>query len=293
MKQIHFIVNPISGSGKQDITAAFLEPFFEKDNYTLVVKYSTYKYHAIALTKQSITEGATIIVACGGDGTINEVASCLVNTNIILGILPSGSGNGLATNLNLPKNLNKAISILKKETIVEIDAGKINTHFFFSNVGFGFDAQVIKCYEASKNREFFSYAKASLHVFKNYKTTEKFKIKAKDKTIEITPFLLFISNSNIMGYKVTLTPKASLQDGVLDVVLVKKLSYLKRLYFGILVLLKKPNVLKESTCFQTKKLILTKNTKTPFEAQIDGEFHYIDKNTVTITIIEKALKVIA
>ena len=110
---IHFIVNPIAGSGKNKIHLDLLHQFFEPENYKVTIKYSEYKRHSTLLTQDSIKEGATIIVACGGDGTINEVASCLVNTNIVLGIMAMGSGNGLASNLKIPKNIKKII--LQKE----------------------------------------------------------------------------------------------------------------------------------------------------------------------------------
>ena len=104
MKIVHFIVNPIAGKGNPDITEEYLSKYFGKENFRLVVKYSEYKGHAKVLTKQSIKEKAEIIVACGGDGTINEVGSCLVPTVIALGIIPIGSGNGLARNLKIPKS---------------------------------------------------------------------------------------------------------------------------------------------------------------------------------------------
>ncbi|MGC1633723.1 MAG: acylglycerol kinase family protein, partial [Gelidibacter sp.] len=133
MKNIHFIVNPAAGSGNHLITQEFLENFFEKEGYAITIKNSDYKKHAQALTQSSITEGADIIVACGGDGTVNEVASCLVSTNITLGIIPLGSGNGLASNLKIPKTIESAIALIKTKSVKKIDVGLINEHYFFSN----------------------------------------------------------------------------------------------------------------------------------------------------------------
>ena len=115
MKTIHFIVNPIAGKGKAIISEQYLSKYFRKREFSIAVKYTEYKGHAKLLTEQSIVQKVDIIVACGGDGTINEIASCLVLTNIALGIIPIGSGNGLARNLKISTNIEKAIGIIKKK----------------------------------------------------------------------------------------------------------------------------------------------------------------------------------
>ncbi|WP_103192041.1 diacylglycerol/lipid kinase family protein [Formosa algae] len=110
MKQIHFIINPIAGSGEKRLSINILRKFFELEAYNIELKYSSFKGHAIDLTKESINQEADVIVACGGDGTINEVASVLVGTGIPLGILPIGSGNGLASHLKIPKKFSASNS---------------------------------------------------------------------------------------------------------------------------------------------------------------------------------------
>ena len=292
-KHIHFIVNPIAGSGNNSIDLELLHQYFDPETFHLVIKYSTYKKHAISLTKEAIDEGAEIIVACGGDGTINEVANCLVNTSIILGIIPIGSGNGLASNLNIPKDITKAIIRIKELSIKHIDVGSIDGHYFFSNSGVGIDAKVVKHYEDSKGRRLLSYIKASLKSLKEMNNDNFMRIETNGETIEINPFMVFISNSNEMGYNVSLTPKASLQDGLLDVLLISKLSKLKILLFGILFLFKKHDYIKEAKSFQTKALKITKLNGDSFQSQIDGEYHALEHKTISISILEKSLQVIA
>ena len=169
---------------------------------------------------------ADIIVACGGDGTINEVASCLVNTNIPLGIVPFGSGNGLASNLKISKKMEKALQTIKDGLLTKIDVGQINATYFFSNTGLGFDSDVIHNYEKISKRCLISYIKAVYLSFKNYTTSDSVCIQANEEKLIISPFMVFISNSNEMGYNMSLTPKASLRDGVLDVVIVPKIKKL-------------------------------------------------------------------
>ena len=223
MKHIHFIVNPIAGKGNNNINLVLLERYFNKKAFNLTIKPTSYKKHAIKLTQESISEQADIIVACGGDGTINEVASCLVNTSITLGIIPIGSGNGLSSNLKIPKDINKALELIKKQVTKRIDVGQLNNNYFFSNTGIGFDAQVIKNYEAYKDRTLTSYIKATLKSLRKANKLIEVETTLNGLTLEHKPFLIFISNSNELGYKVSLTPKASLEDGKLDILIVPKL----------------------------------------------------------------------
>ncbi len=293
MKNIHFIVNPAAGSGNHLISREFLENFFEEENYAVTIKNSNYKKHAKALTLSSINEGADIIVACGGDGTINEVASCLVSTNVLLGIIPLGSGNGLASNLKIPKTIESAIALIKTKRVKKIDVGLINDHFFFSNTGIGIDAQVIMHYENSNQRKLTSYIKSTLKALKGLSYQNKITVEINDEIIQTYPFLVFISNSNEMGYKISLTPMASLQDGLLDVLIVSKISRLKSLFFGFLILIKKHHLLKEAQSYQANKIKISQANKNTYQSQIDGEFFNINSDAITISLLEQSLHVIA
>ena len=293
MKNIHFIVNPISGSGKHSLSEQFLRKYFNDNTYTITVKSSEYRGHAIELTKESINQYAEIIVACGGDGTINEVASTLIGENIPLGIIPLGSGNGLASNLKIPHKIEQAITVIKNNYQTKIDVGCVNNRYFFSNTGFGFDANVIENYEVSQTRTLYSYIKASLKSFKYFNKKKEIVIEINGKETLLSPFLIFISNSNEMGYNVSLTPKASLQDGLLDVVIVPKLSKARMFYFGVLLLLKKPELLKGAKCFQTKTITLLRKKGDLFESQMDGELVKLKDSTITVSIKEKSLIIIS
>ncbi|SFZ94215.1 lipid kinase, YegS/Rv2252/BmrU family [Flaviramulus basaltis] len=293
MVDIHFIVNPIAGSGQNSFSEQFLQDYFESDTYNITIKSSGYKGHAIDLTKESIHQKAHIIVACGGDGTINEVASTLVDTNIPLGIIPVGSGNGLASHLNIPKNTIKALHIIKNNKYTKIDVGCVNQRYFFSNTGFGFTANVIENYEALQKRTIWSYVKASLKSFFEFYKKEEIIISIDNVTDVVNPFLIFISNSNEMGYNMSLTPKASLQDGLLDVVIVPKIGKIKMLFFGFCMLIKKPDLLKDVKYFQTKEISLLRKRGAFFESQIDGELSKLGEQSLSIFLKEKSLSVFA
>ena len=292
MIDIHFIVNPIAGKGKSLITETILKPFFIGSLHRLVIKHSAFKKHATQLTKDSIAEKADIIVACGGDGTINEVARCLIGSDIPLGIIPMGSGNGLASNLNIPKKIRKALEIIKNRHCIKIDVGQINDRLFFSNMGIGFDARVIKHYESSQKRTLYGYLLACITSIREIKENKDLSVIINDMNSLVNPFIILISNSNEMGYNLSLTPKASLQDGLLDVLVISNINKAKMLWLGVLILLRKVTWLKEAKMFQTNKLQLSSDHESYFETQIDGEFQKIDNGILNISICKSALNVL-
>lgn len=291
MCYIHFIVNPISGKAKHEITASYLKSFFPADKYSIQVDYTEYKNHATELTKIAIEANPDIIVACGGDGTINEVASCLIGTNIKLGIVPVGSGNGLAANLQIPQNPEKALQIIKNGNITAIDVGKINDQYFFSNTGIGIDATIIKNYEHSGKRTLVSYIRSALKASFEFKPS-KTQLIFSDRLIVENPFMLFVSNSNEMGYGMSLTPKASLSDGLLDLVIIPHLSFRQKLLLGYYVLGNKIEKFKKAQHFLIDKVHIELPEKIFPDVQIDGEYHSFKTIHIDISILPKTLNVI-
>lgn len=291
MLYIHFIVNPISGNGKHVITRSTLRTFFPTDMFRIEVDYTEHKKHATELTKKAIASNPDYIVACGGDGTINEVASCLINTSIKLGIIPVGSGNGLSAHLHIPKNIEQALQVIITGQSTAIDVGKLNEKYFFSNMGVGIDAIIIKNYESSGRRTLLAYIKASLAASANFKT-QKTTLSFDNKLIQENPFMLFISNSNEMGYNMSLTPKASLNDGMLDLVTVPQLSFPEKLALGYYVLRNKIDEFKKAQHTLIDNLHIELPEKIFTDAQIDGEYHNLKTNSLKISIIKHGLEVI-
>ena len=289
---IHFIVNPISGNGNNLLTPETVSRVFNLDQFCFEIKETQKPKHATELTNASIIEGADIIVACGGDGTVNEIASCLVGSSVKLGVVPMGSGNGFAATLKIPKSIIGALNIIKESNNTQIDVGEINKNYFFSNTGIGFDANVIKNYSKTSQRKLTSYLKAFLLTFFNNPASHTLKITTESQSMKLKPFMVFASNSNEMGYEVSLTPKASTQDGVLDIIIVEPLNKLEIIYFAFLLLVKKPQRFKKAHYFLTKNTEITNLDKGGFLAQIDGEPRQINTNTIKITVKKKALSVV-
>lgn len=292
MVRIHFIVNPISGNGKHNLTASVFRNFFPQSEFDIVVDYTKYKGHAAQLTESAIAKKPDYIVACGGDGTINEVASGLVNTNIKLGIIPVGSGNGLASNLGIPRNVEKAFDVIKKGNVSFIDVGTANEHYFFSNMGIGVDARIIKRYERIGKRTLIAYIKAALASSLKFKP-KRTMLRFGNSITSSEPFLLFVSNSNEMGYKMSLTPKASLNDGWLDLFIVPKIPLVQKLILGYYVLAHKVEKFKSGKHTLIQSLSLEQPNAIFMDVQIDGEFHNLKTNTLEVSIIKKGLKVLA
>ena len=291
LQHLFFIINPIAGPGETLLNRAYIMDFFKGENRTITIKNTKYRSHARELAKEAIEAQVDLVVACGGDGTVNEVASVLLGSEIPLGIIPMGSGNGLASNLNIPKNLNNALALIKKPRIIHIDAGCVNKRFFFSNMGIGFDAEVIGHYEQINTRGFFAYLKAAFLSLKSF-SYEEYAYKIGKVKTAVAPFLLFVSNSNEMGNRITLTPQASLQDGLLDIIVVPKISRLRAVLFGLLMFFKNHHSLKELRYYQEEGLTIYSDRNEPFRVQVDGEFVTFEEDELNVSIKKAALRVV-
>ena len=291
-KKIHFILNPVSGKGENVLNHKLIRTIFAEEEYDTVLKTSTQKKEAKQLAKESVKDGVDVVVACGGDGTINEVASALVDTPLALGILRFGSGNGLASNLNIPKKIQQALLVIKNHSTTKIDVGVINQHYFFSNASIGFGAQLIHHYSKTNRRQFRSYFFAFIKAIMNQYKLPEISITIDDYTDIITPFILFISNSNEMGYNLSLTPKASLQDGKLDFVYINDVGIWNKIILALLMVLNKISRSKLIHYQTFKKLEISNLHEPSFLIQIDGESEALSTKTVSIQIKEKALNVI-
>lgn len=285
-----FIVNPNSGNAKHEISIQFLQSKFSpKDE--IILKETAYQFHAKELVQEAIAQNADVVVACGGDGTINEVASALVHTTIHFGIIPAGSGNGLAANLGIPKDINKAIEIIKNSAVRTIDVGRVEDKYFFSNLGFGIDADIIQTYEQNQKRTITGYVDASLKTLMNYKS-KLFRLYIDDVIIEKNFYYLFCSNSNIAGYGISFTPNADLSDGLLDLLMIEDLDVFEQFYFSVLVLAKKIDLMNKARYKQVKKFTIESLEDSKISYQLDGEFQTTNSLKVKVEVLPNALNII-
>jgi len=288
MKNIHFIVNSLSPNAEK--AKGQIVSFFEGRADQAIIKLSKHKGHAVELALASISEKADVIVACGGDGTVNEVAQCLVNSSVKMGVLPIGSGNGLARHLRIPINIPSALELLGRCDCKSMDVGKANDRYFFCNVSVAFSAQVINCYDQIPQRGFAAYSRAFLKAVSSFKYST-FELEEHNGTSKSTPFVLLLSNTDQLGYNKTLTPDASLFDGKLDMVRVEKSNPLALSIFMFFAFFNKFPPFAKVTREQLEEVRLQSADK-ELKIQLDGEILELDTNTLDIKVLPKALEVI-
>ena len=197
MEKIFFILN-LSNQEKLNKIILKINSFFKARKITYFVFQSEYKGHAIKLTKKAIDEKATSVVACGGDGTVNEIGSLLIGTNIKLGIIPLGSGNGIARHFNIPFKLNNCLNIIALNKYELIDVGKVNSRYFIGNMGVGFESEFIKQYDIFNKHGFYYYFIAFVKGLYHFKFS-KFEVSYKNKKVIVKPFMMLVSNLNQQG----------------------------------------------------------------------------------------------
>lgn len=225
MKRIAFIVNPISGTQSKELVLSLLDEKIDKTKYAWEVIYTERAGHATEIAAKAAEDKVDIVVAVGGDGTINEIARSLVHTDTALGIIPCGSGNGLARHLQIPMDPRKALDILNEGITDIIDYGKINDTAFFCTCGVGFDAFVsLKFAEAGK-RGPLTYLEKTLQESLKYQP-ETYELETEDGITQYKAFLIACGNASQYGNNAYIAPQAALNDGLLDVTILEPFTVL-------------------------------------------------------------------
>ena len=222
-KHLLFIVNPISGTSSKKGFDAMVEQVIDHNRFLCNIVRTEYAGHAAVLAADAATAGTDICVAVGGDGTVNEVARGLVGTNTALGIVPCGSGNGLARHLCMPMNIKRALGIINEGQTDTFDYGIINGHPFFCTCGMGFDAHVSLLFSQSGKRGLGTYARMVLQEGLKYKG-DSYDVTIEDaggETQHLEAFLIACGNAAQYGNNTYIAPEASMQDGLLDVLIIE------------------------------------------------------------------------
>lgn len=290
---ILFIINPISGNKKGATLRTRIQKLLDLDKFNVEIVLSQYKGHAHLLAQEAVTRGVEIIVAAGGDGTINEIATALVFTDTKLGILPIGSGNGLARHLAIPLRVSAAIKFIndKFDKFESIDVGKANDNYFFSIAGVGYDAKVAYDFNNGNERNWQGYLK---QIIKNYFKfqSENYVLEYNDKRVVKRAFFISFANSSQWGYNVKIKPSASLLDGELDIVIAKKPNIFSISYIVLALFLGKIEHSKIIESFQHHTVTITAKNGKQIYLHIDGD-SVETVPTVRVALLPKALKVLA
>lgn len=255
-----FIVNPISGKGRKARIMAHLE------KKGLKVVCTEYAGHAEILAREAAER---IIVAVGGDGTVNEVARGIVGTDKVLGIIPCGSGDGLALHLGISRHYKQALKTIIKGNVQKIDSGLINDRPFFSVCGTGFDAVVSERFAKSGKRGLKNYIKLGLKTWKEY-APEKYKVEIDGNAFEIEASLLTIGNSSQWGNNAKIAPLADISDGVLDITAVDRFSVIEMPVLAALLMTGRLDKNSLVHCYRGRHIKILRPTGGP--AHADGDW---------------------
>lgn len=286
-RKLLFIVNPNAGKKISDTIVSTIQREFPK-NIQFDVAIWKDREHFEEITRQLKTQGYTDAIAVGGDGTVNQVAKQLLHTNIALGIVPAGSGNGLARSLGLSMNTVQAIQQIAHGRTAFIDSGEVNGIPFFCTSGIGFDAHIGHLFASSEKRGLQSYVKITLRELLRYRAKE-YTITLNNQVLKRKAFLITVANAGQYGNDFYIAPQASLSDGKFHVVVLKPFNALKVAGLMYNILRRKAYLSKSIETYAASELKISRHE--PGSIHFDGEPNK-QGNDVSFKILPASLKVI-
>lgn len=287
-KKIIFIVNPISGTTKKAGILNIIEQKLNKDYFEHSIISTEYSGHAAEIANRAKADNVDFVVAVGGDGTVNEVARSIIQSNTALGIIPCGSGNGLARHLMLPLDVGKAIDIINMHDVHTLDYGVINGYPFFCTCGMGFDAFISMKFAEAGKRGPVTYIENVLREGLKYQP-ETYEIQSENGTSVHKAFLVSCANASQYGNNAYIAPQASMSDGLLDVIIMEPFDVIDAPQIGIEMFNKTLNKNTKIKTFRTKHIIVHRKQQ--------GAIHYdgdpvMTEADVDISVVKKGIKII-
>lgn len=289
MRNIAFIINPISGTQQKRRIPKLIDKLLDKNKWKWDIVFTEYKGHGTELAAQYAAMGFDAVVAVGGDGTVNEVASGLRDTQTALGILPIGSGNGFARHLGLPLRTPSAIELLNNCEAISCDYGMANDKPFFATCGVGFDAYIADEFQKAGTRGITTYVEKIVREVFTY-SPERYQLRGEDIELDTNAFLITFANCNQWGNAAQIAPKASIQDGQMDIALISKMPMIVAPAFALRLFTKSVSDSFYINTLKTKEVVLTREGSTPFH--IDGDPVEMPAE-ITIRIVEDGLRILA
>ncbi|WP_240755182.1 diacylglycerol kinase family protein [Pedobacter sp. SYP-B3415] len=285
---ILFIINPISGGTRKSRVPALIDRYLDKGRYNPNFRFTESRGHAAELADEALRKQFDIVVAVGGDGTINEVAGKVLEHGKTLGIIALGSGNGLARFLNIPLDPKKAIQNLNNGQTLDIDTAVFNDRVFFNMAGMGFDAHLSSVFAEEKGRGLLGYLRQGLAEIGGYESRH-YRITVDGKSYVREAFAISIANSSQYGNNVFIAPHASVTDGKLEVCIIKPFP-LRRLPEIAWVMLRKQAHRSDLIEIISGQEILIERDRDA-AVHIDGEPLYMGKD-LHIKVKPASLKII-
>jgi YegS/Rv2252/BmrU family lipid kinase len=290
MEKITAIINPISGTASKKRIPALLDQYIPQDKFEMQFFFTEYPGHAFELANQAVRDKVDYIIAVGGDGTVNEVAKALVDSTAVLGIIPMGSGNGLARDLSIPMDIKKAMEVIMERNVKTIDYCKANDHIFFCTCGVGFDASVSKRFAEEKRRGPWTYLKDIITEYVKFQPDIYEIILENKEVLTKKAFLVTCANASQYGNNAFIAPHADMNDGIIDVAVVSPITPWNIATLVVQMFTKQMRKNSKVEYYRTKKLTLKK--KKSGAIHIDGEPIYMGE-TISIEAFHSGLHVIA
>lgn len=287
-EDIIFIVNPISGTQDKEAILEYVEANINRNIFNPRIIKTEYAGHAYDIAKKAVEDKVSFVVAIGGDGTINEVGRALINSDTALGIIPCGSGNGLARHLHIPMNYQKALQVINNANVRSIDYGIIAGHPFFCTCGVGFDAFVSLKFAGSKRRGLITYLENTLQESLHYEP-ETYEIENSEGTVKYKAFLIACGNASQYGNNAYIAPQASLSDGMMDITVLEPFTVLDVPTLSFQLFTK--------TIDMNSRIKTMKDRKITIHRANEGVFHFdgdpmMGPKDLVVEIIPSALKVV-
>ena len=287
--KIHFIIK-LSNSKIAKRIKEEVKIKFDGNKYQVKISESSFKGETKTLARVAVLDKTDLIVACGGDGTINEIINEIKERKFKIAIVPIGSGNGIARHFKIPLDISKSLDLILRHNYTFVDIGKVNESLFLGNVAFGIGADFIKNYHNIKNKGLVGYFLAFIKTIFSIKE-KQFIIDIDGERIISTPLILIVSNTNQQGYNFTVTPKAKTDDGLLDMFIVENRSFFKNIINVFKIVLGLNFYPGKSIYKKIENLNITPQ-KPIKNIQIDGENLNVNDCIYKIKSVKKKLQLI-
>ncbi|MGN0069025.1 MAG: diacylglycerol/lipid kinase family protein [Prevotella sp.] len=287
-KKIIFVINLISGTTNKAGIPQLIEETLDKEKFDYEVAVTQYAGHASEIAGKAKEDGIDIVVAVGGDGTVNEVARAIVHSPTALGIIPCGSGNGLARHLLLPMNTRKAIEIINTCEIRELDYGIINGYPFFCTCGMGFDAYISMKFSEAGKRGPITYLENVLREGIKYQP-ETYTVTDENGTCTYEAFLISCANASQYGNNAYIAPQASMSDGLMDVIIMDPFDMIEASQISLDMFNKTLDKNLKIKTYKTKQLHI--HREAPGYIHYDGDA-VMTGQEVDVRIQEKGIRMI-
>ena len=222
-KKTLFVVNPVSGVGRQKRIETLIRQNLNQDLFDYEVRYTERIHHGTELAREAADRGYDCVVAVGGDGSVNDVVQGLKDTDTRMGIVPAGSGNGLASSLHIPLQPWLAIRTLNQQYELTIDSIMVNDRYVCVNAaGVGFDAHISRLMQSAKSRGLTAYTNLVLRAYSNYESHD-YVLTLGGRTLLRNAWIIAVQNSSRIGYNMPVSPRARIDDGIIDISIVDKI----------------------------------------------------------------------